>query len=117
MKGIVIRWLINTIALLATASVIKGIEVDGISAALVAAAILGIINAFIRPLVVLLTLPFNILTLGLLTFVINGLMLMLVSVVSAGFEVRGLVAAIVGSLVLSLVSGLLSMVIVDQKGA
>lgn len=114
MRGVVTRWLINTVALLATASVIKGIRVEGVTGALVAAAVLGIVNAFIRPLIVLLTLPFNILTLGLLTFVINGLMLLLVSTVVKGLEVQGFWPAVVGSLMLSLVSGLISMVVVDK---
>lgn len=114
MRGIVARWLVNTVALLATASIIKGIEVDGVVAALIAAALLGIVNAFIRPLVVLFTLPINILSLGLFTFIINAFMLLLVSAVSGGFVVRGLWAAIIGSLVLSLVSGLLSMVVIDR---
>jgi putative membrane protein len=114
MRGIVTRWLVNTVALLATASLIKGIEVDGIVAALVAAALLGIVNAFIRPMVVLMTLPFNILSLGLFTFIINGFMLLLVSAVSGGLVVHGFWAAVIGSLVLSLVSGLLSMVVIDR---
>ncbi|HHT26502.1 MAG TPA: phage holin family protein [Firmicutes bacterium] len=114
MKATVVRWLVNTLALLFTAKLIKGIYVDGVIAALLAAALLGVINAFIRPLVIVLTLPVNIITLGLFTFVINGLMLQLVSAVSYGFRVDGMLAAIVGSLVLSLVSGFLSLVVVDR---
>lgn len=114
MKATVIRWLVNAVALLITAKLIKGIYVDSVIAALWAAVLLGIINAFIRPLVIVLTLPVNILTLGLFTFVVNGLMLQLVSAVTYGFHVDGLIAATVGSLVLSLVSGFLSMVVVDS---
>jgi putative membrane protein len=114
MKAIVIRWLLNTLALLFTAKLIKGIYVDGVIAALWAASLLGVINAFIRPLVIVLTLPVNILTLGLFTLVINGLMLMLTSAVSYGFRVEGMFAAIVGSLVFSLVSGFLSLVVVER---
>ena len=114
MRGVFVRWLINTVALLATAKVIQGIHVQDVWGALVAAAVLGIVNAFIRPVLVLLTLPFHILTLGLLTFVINGFMLLLVSKVVSGFTVSGFWAALVGSLVLSLISGLISMVVIDQ---
>ncbi|HHW09475.1 MAG TPA: phage holin family protein [Firmicutes bacterium] len=111
MSGILTRWLINTVALLIVAFLIDGIKVSGFGAALIAAAVLGVVNAFIRPVIMLFTLPFNVLTLGLLTFVINGFMLQLTSAVVSGFEVKGLWAAIIGSLILSLVSSLLSWVI------
>ena len=75
MKHLIIRILINGIALMATASLINGIYADGFVAVLVAALVLGIVNAIIRPIIMVLTLPLNFLTLGLLTFVINGLML------------------------------------------
>ncbi|NLN17686.1 MAG: phage holin family protein [Firmicutes bacterium] len=114
MRGILVRWLINTVALLATASIIKGIEVKGVWGALVAAGVLGIVNAFIRPVLILLTLPFNVLTLGLLTFAINGLMMLLVAKVVDGFVVHGFWAAVVGSLLLSLISGFISMVVTDR---
>ena len=114
MRGILVRWLINTVALLATASIIKGIEVKGVWGALVAAGVLGIVNAFIRPVLILLTLPFNVLTLGLLTFAINGLMMLLVAKVVDGFVVHGFWAAVVGSMLLSLISGFISMVVTDR---
>ena len=75
---------------------------------------LGIVNAFIRPVLILLTLPFNVLTLGLLTFAINGLMMLLVAKVVDGFVVHGFWAAVVGSLLLSLISGFISMVVTDR---
>ena len=113
MKGIISRWIVNTAALLLTAAIVQGIVVDGLWAALIAAAVLGIVNAFIRPVIMLLTLPFNILTLGLMTFVINGLLLLLVASAVAGFDVQSIWAAIVGSLLLSVISSLLSWVVVD----
>ena len=85
-----------------------GIYVDGWGAVIVAAIILGIINAVIRPLLLLFTLPLNIMTLGLLTFVINGLMLKLASNVVGGLEIMGLWPAIVGSIILSMVSTVMS---------
>ena len=111
MKHLIIRILINGIALMATASLINGIYADGFVAVLVAALVLGIVNAIIRPIIMVLTLPLNFLTLGLLTFVINGLMLKLTSVVVSGFDVVGFWPAIVGALVLSVISTVLSWLI------
>lgn len=108
MNGLVIRWLVNALALLLTSYIVKGITVQGLGSALIAAAVLGIVNAVIRPLFLLFTLPLNILTLGLLTFIINGVMLLLVSGMVPGFEVRGLWSAVLGSIVLSLISAALS---------
>jgi putative membrane protein len=108
MKGIVLRWLILTLAIMIATYLIEGIEVKGFGSALFAAAILGILNAFFRPILIILTLPINILTLGLFTFVINALLLMMASGVIGGFEVHGFWAAFWGSLVISLISWLLS---------
>ena len=83
-------------------------QLRGLGATLVAAAILGIVNAIIRPLLVLLTLPLNILTLGLFTFVINALMLLLTSAVVPGFVIRGFGSAILGAIVLSIISFVLT---------
>lgn len=107
----VIRWLINTVALLVTAALLGGVEVSGILAALVAAAGMGVVNAFIRPIFLILTLPLNLLTLGLFTFVLNGLMLLLVAALVPGFVLHGLGAAILGALLLSLISSLISWVV------
>jgi putative membrane protein len=114
MKGIVLRWLILTLAIMVAAYLIEGIEVRGFGNALFAAALLGILNAFFRPVLIILTLPINVLTLGLFTFVINALLLMMASGVIGGFEVNGFWAAFFGSLVISLVSWLLSSFINEQ---
>lgn len=108
MKHLIVKILINAAALMFTANLIDGIYVDGWGAVIIAAIILGIVNAIIRPLLVLFTLPLNVLTLGLLTFVINGLMLKLTAAVVGGFDVVGLWPAIVGSVILSVVSTVLS---------
>lgn len=108
MKHLIVKILINAAALMLTANLIDGIYVDGWGAVIIAAIILGIINAIIRPLLMLFTLPLNVLTLGLLTFVINGLMLKLTAAVVGGFDVVGLWPAIVGSVILSVVSTVLS---------
>lgn len=115
MRGIFLRWLALTLAILLASHLITGIEASGFGAAFFAAAILGILNAFFRPILILLTLPINILTLGLFTFVINAIMLMMVSGVIAGFTVRGFGPALLGSLLISLVSWLLTS-LVSERG-
>jgi putative membrane protein len=114
MKGLFIRWLILTLAIMAAAYVLDGIEVPGFFSAFFAAAILGILNALLRPILLLITLPLNILTLGLFTFVINALMLMMVSGVSGSFQVHGFWWAVVGSLIISAVSWLLTSLVNDK---
>lgn len=108
MKGIFLRWLILTFAIIATSYLIDGIQVSGFLSAFFAAAILGILNAFFRPILFILTLPVNILSLGLFTFVINAIVLMMVSGVISGFNVDGFWSAVFGSLLISLVSWLLT---------
>jgi len=108
MRGIFIRWLILTFAIIATSYLIDGIQVSGFLSAFFAAAILGILNAFFRPILLILTLPVNILSLGLFTFVINAIVLMMVSGAISGFEVYGFWSAVFGSLLISLVSWLLT---------
>jgi putative membrane protein len=78
--------------------------------ALLAAAVVGVINAFVRPIFLILTLPINLLTLGLFTFVLNGLMLLLAAVFVPGFTVSGLWAAILGAFLLSIVSSIITRV-------
>lgn len=115
MIGLFVRWLILTAAIMSASYLLDGIQVSGFFAAFWAAAILGILNAFFRPLLILLTLPINILTLGLFTLVINGLLLMMVSGVISGFNVLGFWSAVFGSLIISAVSWLLSSFI-NERG-
>lgn len=114
MKGLLLRWLIQTLAILAAAYLLKGIDVTGFVPALFAAAILGILNAFLRPILLLVTLPLNILTLGLFTFVINAFLLKLASMVIDGFSVQGFFPALIGALVISVTSWLLNSLIRDD---
>ncbi|MBW2605669.1 MAG: phage holin family protein [Deltaproteobacteria bacterium] len=114
MKGIFLRWLILTFSIIATSYLIEGIQVSGFLSAFFAAAILGILNAFFRPILLILTLPVNILSLGLFTFVINAVVLMMVSGVISGFEVYGFWSAVFGSLLISLVSWLLTSFISER---
>lgn len=111
MKNLIVKTLINGIALMVTASLISGIEAEGFTSVLLAALVLGIINAVIRPIILLLTLPLNFLTLGLFTFAINGLMLKLTGAVVGGFDVAGFWPAVLGAVVLSVVSSVLSWLI------
>ena len=79
MKGILVRWLVLTAAIIVASYVLDGIQVKGFLSAFFAAAILGVLNAFFRPILIILTLPINILTLGLFTFIINALLLKMAS--------------------------------------
>ena len=114
MKGILIRWFILTLAILLSAYVIDGIIVTGFFPALFAAAVLGILNAFFRPVLLILTLPVNIVTLGLFTFVINALLLKMTSGVISGFDIHGFWAAVLGALVISVVSWFLNSFVSGQ---
>lgn len=117
MKGLVIRWLILTLSIFLAAYWIDGIQVGGFHIALFAAAVLGVLNALLRPVLILLTLPLNVLTLGLFTFVINAFLLKVTSAIIPGFDIRGFWPAILGALVISLVNGLLSTWMTDKKSA
>jgi putative membrane protein len=113
--GAVIRWLILTAAIMLTSYLQEGIQVSGFFSALLAAAILSILNVFLRPVLLILTLPFNIFTLGLFTFVINAVLLMMVSGVVSGFTVRDFWSALFGSLLISIVSAVLGSFVADGR--
>lgn len=108
MGGFLIRLLVNAIALVAVAYVLPGVHVASFTSALIAALILGIVNALLRPILVILTLPVVILTLGLFTLVINAFTFYLVAHLGLGLTVDGFGSALVGALVLTIVSYLLS---------
>ena len=115
MTGILIRWIILTVSIIAAAYTIEGIQMSSFFAAFFAAAVLGILNAVLRPILILLTLPINILSLGLFTFIINAFLLKMVSGVIPGFDIRGFWPAILGALIISIVSWLLNSLI-GEKG-
>ena len=99
------RWLVITVAILVAATILrKGIHVDSLTTAIIAAAILGIINAFLRPVLLILTLPLTILTLGVFTFVLNAFMLLLVAYFVPGLEIDSFSWAFLGALIISIVS-------------
>ena len=101
-------WLVNTASLIAVAYLMPSISVASFTTALVAALILGLVNTIIRPVLVLLTLPVTILTLGLFIFVINGLLFWMVGSWIEGFRVDGFWAGVLGAIVYSIVSWALS---------
>jgi len=101
MRGLVVRWLVCAVALYLTDLILPGMEIQSVGALLFAAAAIGILNAIVRPVILLVTLPLNILTLGLFTLIINAAMLKLASDVVRGFEVHGFWAAFAGWLLLS----------------
>ena len=107
MNWFIFRWIINAIALLLTTRVVTGVKVPDVGTAIVAALVLGIVNAVIRPIVLILTLPLNILTLGLFTFVVNAAMLYIVASVTR-LRLESFWAAFVGAIVLSVISMLLT---------
>jgi putative membrane protein len=117
MKGLLLRWLVLTGAIVIASYFLEGIRVEGFFSAFFAAAMLGILNALFRPIVIVLTLPINILSLGLFTFVINAFMLKMASGVIPGFDVHGFWSAVFGSLVISVVSWSLSSSFVNKQGA
>lgn len=105
--ALILRWIINALALLTLTYILPGITVSGFYAALIAALILGIINAILRPILILLTLPINILTLGLFTFIINGFLFWFVGTIVKGFEVQGFWTALIGALIMTLINAII----------
>jgi putative membrane protein len=115
MLVIITRWLIITLAILLASQFVPGIRVDTLSTAVIAACVLGLINIFVRPVLVLLTLPLSVLTLGLFYFFINALLLMLVAHIVPGFKIENFFSAFLGSLVISFVSWLANSFISNHK--
>lgn len=105
--SILVNWLISTLVLIAVAYLLPGIHIDNFLAALAAAIVLGVVNAILKPLLLILTLPINIVTLGLFTLVINAVLLMFTSLIVPGFRIDNFWWAIVLGLALSVVNSLL----------
>ena len=105
---LLLRWILFALAIMFTAWLIPGIEVDGFKSALLVVVIMALINIFIKPLLVLITLPINLLTLGLFIFVINALLLLLLGRIAPGIEVDGFLSAFLGSVVISFLGALIS---------
>lgn len=116
MLSLLARWLINAAALLLVAYLYPGVTVESFFAAVIAALVLGLVSAVIRPILVLLTLPVTILTLGLFLFVINALLFWFVAEIVQGFRVSGFMAALIGSILYSLITLVTSWLLFPRKG-
>lgn len=111
METILLKWVVNAMALFVVVHVVSGISVDRWQTLLVGALVLGLLNAFLRPVLLFLTLPVNILTLGFFTLVLNGLIFYLAAWLVEGFHVTGFWSSFVAALVFSIVSFLLNLLI------
>lgn len=111
--GILVSLLLNTLAIIITAYVVPGIRVESFLSALLASIVLGIINTFIKPVLIFLTLPLTIITLGLFLFIVNAIVLRVTTLFVPGFMVDGWLPAIIGAIVLSIVSTVLSTLVKD----
>jgi len=104
MSELLFRWVLNATALLVVTKLVPGFSIDTFFHALIAALILGLVNALIRPLLFILTLPVTVITLGLFSFVINALMILLASTMVKGFEVHGFIPALLAAMLLWVIS-------------
>lgn len=110
-----IGWMLSALALLAVAYLVPGIRVSSFMSALIAAAVIGLANLLIKPILLILTLPVTIITLGLFIFVINGLLFWLAGYFLQGFDVKTISAGIIGAIFYSIISWILSTIVTDQK--
>lgn len=112
---LLIGWMLSALALLAVAYLVPGIHVSSFMSALIAAAVIGLANLLIKPILLILTLPVTIITLGLFIFVINGLLFWLAGYFLQGFDVKTISAGIIGAIFYSIISWILSTIVTDQK--
>jgi putative membrane protein len=110
-----VRVLLNAVALLVAAWLVPGIQISGPAATILAGLLLGVVNALVRPVLLLLTLPFTLLTLGLFIFVVNAMCFALTAALVPGFRVSGFMAALLGSIVVSIVSWVLNALVADTN--
>ena len=108
-------WIINAASLFLVGNVISGIELGGFGSAMIAALVLGLVNTLIRPILVILTLPVTLLTLGLFIFIINALLFLFVGNLLSGFVVQGFGAALLGSILYSVISWVLSSLLLGDR--
>lgn len=109
------KWIINSLAILIVTYIVKGIQVASPLTAIVVALVLGIINTFLRPFIILITLPINIFTLGIFTFFINGFLFYMVSKIVKDFVITGFWPAFFGSLLFSAISLFLSLMVIKKE--
>jgi putative membrane protein len=111
---LLVTWILNALALLAVAYLLPNIHVANIWIALIAALVIGLANVLIKPILVILTLPITLITLGLFIFVINGVLFWAVGHFLQGFEVRTLLAGIIGAVAYSVISWILSAIVINK---
>ena len=116
MVGIVIRWLVTSLTILMIPALVSGVHVKGFGSALAAAAVLGVLNAIVRPVLILLTLPLTIVTLGLFILVINALLFQLAGSIIPGVQIDSFWSALLASLIVSLVSWVMNSSIGGARG-
>lgn len=112
--SLLLHWVLTAVILLIVDAILPGIAISGFGTALIAALVMGLVNFFIRPVLALLTLPLNMLTLGLFSFVVNAILFALVAWLVPGFEVVSFFSALIGSILLALMTGLLGMLTPDR---
>jgi putative membrane protein len=112
--GFLVRVLVNILAIILAANLVPGIRLDGVLSAIAAGVLLGLVNAIVRPVLLILTLPITLLTLGLFLLVLNGLCFWLVASVVTGFHVDGFWAAFFGALVVSAASWIVTLLVADS---
>jgi putative membrane protein len=112
--GFFVRVVVNILAIVLAASIVPGISLDGVLAAVAAGVLLGLVNAIVRPVLLILTLPITLVTLGLFLLVLNGLCLWIVAAVVRGFHVGGFWSAVLGALVISVVSWVVTLLVSDS---
>ena len=111
---LLVRWILFALAIVFVAWLVPGIEVENFQSAMLVTVSIALINIFIRPLIVFITLPINILTLGIFTLVINALLLMLAGYLAPGVDVEGFLSAFIGSVVLAFLGLIINMVTIDK---
>lgn len=111
---LLVTWVLNALALIAVAYLVPNIHVDNIWIALIAALVIGLANVLIRPLLIILTLPITLITLGLFIFVINGVLFWAVGNLLQGFEVLNLLSGIIGAIAYSVISWILSAIVIEK---
>jgi putative membrane protein len=114
MRGLIIRFVITGVAVFLASHIIPGIRVETVGAGVAAALVLALLNAIVRPVLYVLSLPFIVLTLGLFVIIINAVLLQFVDWLIDGFEVLGFWAGFWGALVISIVSSILNLVVSEQ---
>jgi putative membrane protein len=117
MPYFLVTWLLAALALILTAYLVPGVRIDGLTSAIIGAAVLGFVNAIVRPILILLTLPLTILTLGFFLLIINAITLSIVAFFTPGFTITNILSALIGSIVLTIVTAILGSLAGDEQEA